>query len=276
MMRTGAASGVATKYMAREDADVLALFGTGWQARGQLLAVAAVRRLREVRVYGRDPERRAQVRRGDEPSSRGWRLWPRPVARGGPGGSAPWSPRSPTLRQPVFPAEAVAPAPTSTPPGSNGLLRQEIARGAGAQGGRRGGGLAPAVEARGRRPADPRGARLDRLGPAPELSEIVAGIALGARALRKSPSSSPTASAWRTWPWVAACTGWPGSAASAKRWACWTSRAPWGQAARSALPGRASGFTTFWGEPSRKPRMLSMVVSTMRSSASRLLKACGG
>ena len=30
-----AASGVATKYLARPNADVLANFGTGWQARGQ-------------------------------------------------------------------------------------------------------------------------------------------------------------------------------------------------------------------------------------------------
>lgn len=57
-MRTGAASGVATKYMAREDASIAGLFGTGWQARTQLEAVCAVRKIREVRAYGRDPERR--------------------------------------------------------------------------------------------------------------------------------------------------------------------------------------------------------------------------
>jgi len=57
-MRTGAASGVATKYLARPDADTVGIYGTGWQARSQLEAVAAVRKLREVRAYGRDPERR--------------------------------------------------------------------------------------------------------------------------------------------------------------------------------------------------------------------------
>ena len=58
MIRTGAASGVATKYLARDDADVLASFGTGWQSRGQVLAVAAVRPLKQVRVYSRDAANR--------------------------------------------------------------------------------------------------------------------------------------------------------------------------------------------------------------------------
>jgi ornithine cyclodeaminase/alanine dehydrogenase-like protein (mu-crystallin family) len=57
-MRTGAASGVATKYMARQDAGVLGVFGTGWQAQTQVQAVCAVRQIREVRAYGRDPGRR--------------------------------------------------------------------------------------------------------------------------------------------------------------------------------------------------------------------------
>lgn len=49
-LRTGAASGVATDLLAREDASVLALFGAGTQARSQLQAVSCVRELREVRV----------------------------------------------------------------------------------------------------------------------------------------------------------------------------------------------------------------------------------
>jgi alanine dehydrogenase len=42
-LRTGAASGLATKYMARPDASRAAIIGTGWQARTQLEAVCAVR-----------------------------------------------------------------------------------------------------------------------------------------------------------------------------------------------------------------------------------------
>lgn len=57
-MRTGAASGVATKYMARESADTLGVFGTGWQAESQIMAVCAVRGIRSVKVYSRNAERR--------------------------------------------------------------------------------------------------------------------------------------------------------------------------------------------------------------------------
>src|SRR5437762_11126103 len=57
-LRTGAASGVATKYLARENSRVAAIIGTGGQARTQLEAVAAVRKLESARVYGRDADRR--------------------------------------------------------------------------------------------------------------------------------------------------------------------------------------------------------------------------
>jgi ornithine cyclodeaminase/alanine dehydrogenase-like protein (mu-crystallin family) len=57
-MRTGAASGVATKYMARPDAKIVGCFGTGFQARAQLKAVCSVRRIERVEVYGRSDDRR--------------------------------------------------------------------------------------------------------------------------------------------------------------------------------------------------------------------------
>lgn len=57
-LRTGAASGVATKYLARENSHIAAIIGTGGQARTQLEAVAAVRTLKSVRVYGRDTAKR--------------------------------------------------------------------------------------------------------------------------------------------------------------------------------------------------------------------------
>jgi alanine dehydrogenase len=57
-MRTGAASGVATKFMARLDAATLGVIGTGQQARTQVMAVAAVRPLTSVLAYGRDEARR--------------------------------------------------------------------------------------------------------------------------------------------------------------------------------------------------------------------------
>jgi alanine dehydrogenase len=57
-LRTGAASGVATKYLARKLAKVAAILGTGGQARTQLEAIHNVRMLDSVFVYGRDPQRR--------------------------------------------------------------------------------------------------------------------------------------------------------------------------------------------------------------------------
>lgn len=57
-MRTGAATGVATRLMAREDARTVGIIGTGLQARTQLEAVALVRKLGEVRACGRDAQRR--------------------------------------------------------------------------------------------------------------------------------------------------------------------------------------------------------------------------
>lgn len=59
-VRTGAASGLATKFMARKDACRLGCFGTGHQAETQILAIAEVRKLESIHVYGRDAEKRAR------------------------------------------------------------------------------------------------------------------------------------------------------------------------------------------------------------------------
>jgi ornithine cyclodeaminase/alanine dehydrogenase-like protein (mu-crystallin family) len=57
-MRTGAASGVATQYMARPDASEVGIFGSGKQARTQLQAVCKVRKIRRVQVYSLNEENR--------------------------------------------------------------------------------------------------------------------------------------------------------------------------------------------------------------------------
>ncbi len=62
-IRTGAASGLATRHMAREDAGTVAVFGSGFQARTQLEAVCAVRDIRQARVYSRRQERREDFAR---------------------------------------------------------------------------------------------------------------------------------------------------------------------------------------------------------------------
>ena len=59
-MRTGAASAVATKHLARPDAASVGIYGAGWQAEAQLEAVAHVMgdRLERVVVYSRREEPR--------------------------------------------------------------------------------------------------------------------------------------------------------------------------------------------------------------------------
>ena len=57
-IRTGAASGHATDMLANPDASVLAVIGSGFQARSQAEAIACVRNLREVRVFSRDARNR--------------------------------------------------------------------------------------------------------------------------------------------------------------------------------------------------------------------------
>jgi len=56
-VRTGAASGVATKYLARQDASAVGVFGGGVQASTQLEAICAVRRVSSVHVYDVDAGR---------------------------------------------------------------------------------------------------------------------------------------------------------------------------------------------------------------------------
>lgn len=58
-IRTAAASAVATDALARPDAAILAVLGTGRQAEGHIRAIRRVRRLSQVRVCGRDPARTA-------------------------------------------------------------------------------------------------------------------------------------------------------------------------------------------------------------------------
>jgi alanine dehydrogenase len=57
-IRTGAASGVATRHMAQANARTVAIIGTGSQARTQLAAVAATRTLNHAFVYSRTQDKR--------------------------------------------------------------------------------------------------------------------------------------------------------------------------------------------------------------------------
>src|SRR5438067_2853108 len=56
-LRTAAASAVATRYLAREDARTLGIFGTGVQAEFHALAIPVVRQIERVLIWGTSPEK---------------------------------------------------------------------------------------------------------------------------------------------------------------------------------------------------------------------------
>ncbi|MEX0761125.1 MAG: ornithine cyclodeaminase family protein, partial [Dehalococcoidia bacterium] len=60
-MRTGAVSGVATKHLARKDAKIAGILGTGVQARTQVLAMAAARELDSILAFSLDPDDKRQA-----------------------------------------------------------------------------------------------------------------------------------------------------------------------------------------------------------------------
>jgi alanine dehydrogenase len=124
-MRTGAASGVATKYLARADAKTVGLYGTGWQARSQLAAVCAVRRIESVKVYSRAAENRerfcaemsAELKLPDI----------QPVAQ--PEAAADGAEiliTITTAREPVLPGAWLQPGTHINAAGGNSLLRREL------------------------------------------------------------------------------------------------------------------------------------------------------
>jgi alanine dehydrogenase len=65
-LRTGAASGLATKLMANPDARTLGMIGVGRQSRTQAVAVCAVRPIKRVNVFARTPESRESYARSLE------------------------------------------------------------------------------------------------------------------------------------------------------------------------------------------------------------------
>lgn len=59
-VRTGACGGLAADLLAAPDADTLAVIGTGKEARAQVEAICAVRNIRHIKAFGRDPARREE------------------------------------------------------------------------------------------------------------------------------------------------------------------------------------------------------------------------
>jgi ornithine cyclodeaminase/alanine dehydrogenase-like protein (mu-crystallin family) len=123
-VRTGSASGVATKYLARADARRLGVFGAGRQAASQVAAVAAVRPLESITVWSRDADRRARfaTRMSEElgvpakPADA-----PEEAARG-----KDIVVTMTTARDPVLLGEWLEPGAHVNAAGSNSLLRREL------------------------------------------------------------------------------------------------------------------------------------------------------
>lgn len=124
MMRTGAASGVATQWLARPDAEVLGVFGAGWQAEGNIEAVAAVRKLRKVKVFARNAERLAAF--CAKMSDRlGVDVLPAGSAEETVRGSDIVSTIT-TASSPLFDAAWLSPGTHINAAGSNSLIRREV------------------------------------------------------------------------------------------------------------------------------------------------------
>ncbi|HZN10733.1 MAG TPA: ornithine cyclodeaminase family protein [Blastocatellia bacterium] len=124
-MRTGAASGVATKYLAAGDARLVGLYGAGWQARTQLEAVAAVRPVDAVAVYSRSTERRERF--CEEMGARLGIAGMRPVGR--PEEAADGADVVITItsaREPVLRGAWLKPGAHVNAAGGNSLLRREL------------------------------------------------------------------------------------------------------------------------------------------------------
>lgn len=124
MIRTGAASGVAAKYLARSDSKVAGVFGSGWQAEGHVRAICAALPLQLVKVCGRQPEKlaafcqRMRAVTGVEmvPSAS-----PEATVRG-----SDLIGTVTTATQPLFDAEWLEPGAHINAAGSNALIRQEL------------------------------------------------------------------------------------------------------------------------------------------------------
>ena len=124
MTRTGAAGGVAAKWLARPDAKVAGVFGSGWQAQGQIEALAHVRKLERVKVWSRNAEKLAKFC-----ESMRAKLSLDVVPAASPDDCVKASDIVVTITTsatPVFSGESLQPGTHVNAAGSNSLLRQEI------------------------------------------------------------------------------------------------------------------------------------------------------
>ncbi|MBO4329046.1 MAG: ornithine cyclodeaminase family protein, partial [Rhodocyclaceae bacterium] len=125
MLRTGAAGGVAARALARADSQSVALFGAGWQAEGQVRALAAVfPNLARIQVSARNAERIASFCERMKETT-GLDIIPAPSAEAAVR-EADIVVTVTTSPKPLFEAEWLRAGTHITAAGSNSLVRREI------------------------------------------------------------------------------------------------------------------------------------------------------
>lgn len=128
MMRTGAASGVASKWLARPDATVAGVLGSGWQAEGHVRALCAALPLELVKVYARKTDKlRDFCARLSELT--GVKVVPVAQAEDAVRESDVIGTVT-TASQPLFDADWLSPGAHINAAGSNALIRQELSEAA--------------------------------------------------------------------------------------------------------------------------------------------------
>uniref|UniRef100_Q47AP1 Ornithine cyclodeaminase n=1 Tax=Dechloromonas aromatica (strain RCB) TaxID=159087 RepID=Q47AP1_DECAR len=124
MIRTGAASGVAAKWLAKPDAKIAGVFGAGWQAEGHVRAICAALPLECVKVFSRKTER-LQAFCERLTTIAGVAVIPAESAEATVRGSDLIGTVT-TAAQPVFDAAWLEPGMHINAAGSNALVRQEL------------------------------------------------------------------------------------------------------------------------------------------------------
>ena len=128
MIRTGAVSGLAAKYLARPESRVAGVFGSGWQAEGHVRAICAALPLAQVKVFSRRTDRlQAFCERMTEAT--GVAVVPAASAEVTVRGSDLLGTVT-TASLPLFDAEWLEPGTHINAAGSNALIRQEISEAA--------------------------------------------------------------------------------------------------------------------------------------------------
>ena len=124
MMRTGAASGVAARALARSDARVAGVFGAGWQAEGHVRSLCAALPLERIKVFSRNGERLADFCRRMSDAT-GVAVVPAASAEEAVRGSAVVGTVT-TAAEPLFEADWLEAGTHINAAGSNALIRREL------------------------------------------------------------------------------------------------------------------------------------------------------